>query len=106
MLLTSALVGDKWLASCPVRITPGERDSGMHCIRGCVDPRINLYNAEEIKSFHPLGLELQPLCHPDRSQSLSRLLFLKRTLNNKEVYRELKAMVLEGIQFISVAEET
>jgi hypothetical protein len=66
--LTSALAGGEWSASRPGRFTPG-----THWIGGWVDPRTGLDVVEKRKFLTLLGLELQSLGRPARSQSLYRL---------------------------------
>jgi hypothetical protein len=73
VFLTSALVGGEWSASRPSRFTPGERAPGTHWIGGLVDPRACLDDVEKRKFLTLLGLELQPLGRPTRSQSLYQL---------------------------------
>jgi hypothetical protein len=72
-ILTSALVGGDWSASLPSRCTLGERARGTHWIGGWMGPRASLEDMEERKFLTLPGLELRPLAHPARSQSLSRL---------------------------------
>jgi hypothetical protein len=72
-LLTSALAGGKWSVSRSFRFTPGERASGIHWIGGWVDPRAGLDDVQKRKFLTLPELELRPLCHPARSQSLYRL---------------------------------
>jgi len=45
--LTSALGGGEWTASRSGRLIPMEGDPGAHWIRGCVEARAGLYNAEK-----------------------------------------------------------
>jgi hypothetical protein len=71
IFLTSALVGGEWSASRLGRFTPRERAPGTHWIRGWVDPRPGLDDADKRKFLTLLGLELRPLGRPARSQSLS-----------------------------------
>jgi hypothetical protein len=73
VFLTSALVGGEWSASCPGRFTSGERVSDKLCIGGWVGPRAGLDDMEKGKYLPLPGLELRPLGHPARSQSLYRL---------------------------------
>jgi hypothetical protein len=49
-ILTSALDGDKWPASCPGRFISSERLLGTHWIGGCVDTRAGL-NAVAKRTF-------------------------------------------------------
>jgi hypothetical protein len=71
--LTWALDGDEWSASRTGRFTPGERAPGTHWIGGWVGHRACLDDVEERKFLTLPGLELRPLGHPARSQSLYRL---------------------------------
>jgi hypothetical protein len=73
IFLTSALVGGKWSASQRGRFTTGERAPDTHCLGGWVDPRAGLDDVEKINFLTLAGLELRPLSHPTRSQSLYRL---------------------------------
>jgi hypothetical protein len=70
VFLTSALAGIEWSASRLGRFTPPPR---THWIGGWVDPRAGLDNVEKRKFLTLLGLKLQPLGRPARSQSLYRL---------------------------------
>jgi hypothetical protein len=70
---TSAQVGGEWSASRPGRFTPGERAPGTHWIGGWVNPIAGLDDVEKRKFLTLPGLELRPLGHPARSQSLYRL---------------------------------
>jgi hypothetical protein len=73
IFLTSALAGGELSASRPGRFTPEERAPGTHWIGGWVDPVAGLDDVKK-KNFLSLpGLELRPLGHPARSQSLYRL---------------------------------
>jgi hypothetical protein len=65
--LTSALAGGEW-SSHPSRFNPG-----THWIGGWVHPRASLDDMEKRKFLTLLVLELRPLGHPARSQSLYRL---------------------------------
>jgi hypothetical protein len=71
--LTSALVGGERSASLPCLVTPEERAPGTQWIGGCVDLRAGLDNVKKTKFLILPGLELRPLNHPARSQSLYRL---------------------------------
>jgi hypothetical protein len=73
IVLTSALVGGEWSASCPCRFTPGGRAPSTHWIGGWVDPRASLDDVEKVKFLTLSGLELLPLRRPARNQSLYRL---------------------------------
>jgi hypothetical protein len=77
------LVGGEWSASRPGRFTPGERAPSTHWIGGLVDPRAGLNEMEKRKFLTTPGLELRPLGHPARSQSLYRL---RRTALSQDVY--------------------
>jgi hypothetical protein len=54
-------------------LPPGQRARGTHWIGGLVGPRIGLDDVEKRKFLTLPGLELRPLRHPARSQSLYRL---------------------------------
>jgi hypothetical protein len=73
IFLTSALVGVEWSASRPCRFTPGESAPGTHWMGGWKGPRIGLNDVKKRKLLTLLGLKLQPLGRPARSQSLYRL---------------------------------
>jgi hypothetical protein len=49
IFLTSALVGCKWSASHPYRITLGEKVPGTHWMGSWVSPTAGLDNLEKIK---------------------------------------------------------
>jgi hypothetical protein len=49
VFLTSALVGNKWSASCPGNFIPGERAPETHWIRSWVGPRTGLDDKEKRK---------------------------------------------------------
>jgi hypothetical protein len=55
--------------------TPAALPSGTHRIGGCVGLRTGLDEVGRRKTLALPGLELRPLCHPDRRQSLYRLLY-------------------------------
>jgi hypothetical protein len=63
------LVGGEWSASPPGRCSPGERAPGTYWVRGWEGPRTDL-DVENRKFLTLPGLELRPLGHPARSQSL------------------------------------
>jgi hypothetical protein len=67
IFLTSALVGGEWSVSRPRRFTPRERAPGTHWLGGWMDPRASLDDVERRKFLTLPGLELRPLCRPDRS---------------------------------------
>jgi hypothetical protein len=73
VFLFLALVGGEWSASRPGRFTPGERACGTHWVGGWVGPRASLDNVERRKFLTLPGLELRPVHHLARSQSLYRL---------------------------------
>jgi hypothetical protein len=54
-------------------LTPGGRAPGTHWVRDWVGPRACLDDVEKRKFLNSPGLELRPLGHPARSQSLYRL---------------------------------
>jgi hypothetical protein len=58
--LTSAIVGADWSASCPCRLTPGERTPGTHLIEGWVGPRADLDDVEKRKFLTLPGLNSEP----------------------------------------------
>jgi hypothetical protein len=64
LFLTSAPIGGEWSASRPYRFTSGERAPATHWIGAGLD------NVEKRKFLALSGLELRPLDHPARSQSL------------------------------------
>jgi hypothetical protein len=74
VLLTFALVGGKWSASCACRFNPGERSPSTHLLGGWVGPRAGLGGMKKRKFLTLPGFELRSLVHPVRSQSLYRLL--------------------------------
>jgi hypothetical protein len=63
----------RWSASRPGRFISGERAPDTHWRGGWVDPRAGLDDVEQRKFFTLTGVELRPLGHPARSQSLYRL---------------------------------
>jgi hypothetical protein len=73
IFLTLTLVIGEWSASSSDRFTPEERISCTNWIGGGVDPRAGLDDVEKRKFFTLLGLDMQPLGRPARSQSLYRL---------------------------------
>jgi hypothetical protein len=73
IFLTLELAGGEWSASRPSRITPKERAPGTHWIGSWEDPRTGLDDVEKKKFLALPGLDLRPLGHPARSQSLYRL---------------------------------
>jgi hypothetical protein len=68
MFLISALAGGEWSASRPGRFT-----LGTHWIGDWVSPRASPDDMEKRKFLILPGLELRPLGHPARSQSLLEL---------------------------------
>jgi hypothetical protein len=60
IFLTSALVGGEWSASCPCRLTSGERARSTHWIEGWMGPRAGLDEVEKRKFLTLPGLELRP----------------------------------------------
>jgi hypothetical protein len=71
--LTSALVSGERSATCPGRFNPEGRTVGTHWTAGWVGHRTGP-NDVDMRKILPLpGLELRPLGHPARSQSLYRL---------------------------------
>jgi hypothetical protein len=73
IFLTSASVGDEWSASRPGRFIRGERAAGTHWIGGWVGPSVGLDDLEKRQFLTLPGLELRPLGHLARRQSLCRL---------------------------------
>jgi hypothetical protein len=69
--MTSALLGGEWSASRPGLFIPGERGPGTHCMGGWMDSRAVLDDMEKRTFLTQLGLKLQPLHRPSRSQSFS-----------------------------------
>jgi hypothetical protein len=65
IFLTSALVGDEWLASRLDHFTPDTHSKG-----GLMGPISGLDDGEKRKFLTLLGLELRLTRHPARSQSL------------------------------------
>jgi hypothetical protein len=74
VLLTSAVVGGEWSASCHRCFIPGEGASLTHWIGGWVDPRASLDDVEKWKFLTLQRLELWPVSLPVHSQSLWRAL--------------------------------
>jgi hypothetical protein len=73
VFMTSPLVGGEWSASRPGLFTPGEGAPGTHWIGGWMGSRAGLNDVEKRKFLTLPRLQLQPLRHPARSQSLYRL---------------------------------
>jgi hypothetical protein len=71
--LTSALAGGEWSALRPCRFTPGERVPGTTWIGDWVGPTAGLDDMEKLKFLALPGLELRPLGHRARIQSLYQL---------------------------------
>jgi hypothetical protein len=67
---TSALVSGEWSVSRRDRFTTGERAPGARWMGSWMGPRTSLDNVERRKTLPLSGLELRPLGHPARSQSL------------------------------------
>jgi hypothetical protein len=65
---TYSCLGTSW--RWVVSFTPWERAPGTHWIGGWVGPRTGVDEMERRKILPLLGLALQPLGHPARSQSL------------------------------------
>jgi hypothetical protein len=59
VLLTSALVGDEWLASRPCSFISRERASSTLRIGGWVRPRASLDDMDELKFLTLPGLDLR-----------------------------------------------
>jgi hypothetical protein len=70
VFLTLALVGSEWSVSCPGRFILGEGPPGTQWVGGWGSLRGGLEDMEKRESLTPPGLELWPVCHPARSQSL------------------------------------
>jgi hypothetical protein len=73
--MTSVLDGGEWSALRPCRFTPKESAPDTNWIEGWVNPRAGLDDVEKRKFLTLPGLELRPLGHPVRSQSLYRLCY-------------------------------
>jgi hypothetical protein len=58
------LVGGKWSASRPFRLTPGERAPDTHWIGDWVGPSVGLDNKKTWKFLTLPGLELRPFGRP------------------------------------------
>jgi hypothetical protein len=71
VFLTSALIWCKWSPSRG--FTSRERSSGNYWTGDWVGPRAGLDDVKKIKMSSLSGLELRPLGHPARSQSLYHL---------------------------------
>jgi hypothetical protein len=80
IFLTSALAGGEWSASRPCLFTPGERAPGTHWIGGWVGPRAGMDDVENRKFLTLPGLELRPLGHPARSQSVDGVNSMKSVI--------------------------
>jgi hypothetical protein len=65
----------RWVVSFRPRplYTPRKEPPGTHWIGGWVNPRAGLDDVEKKQFLTLPGLELRPLGHPARSQSLYRL---------------------------------
>jgi hypothetical protein len=75
VFLTSALVGDEWLASRLSRFNPLDKAPGTHWIGGWVGRTTGLDDVERRKMLPLLGLELRPLGRPAGNQLLYRLCY-------------------------------
>jgi hypothetical protein len=73
MFLISVLAEGEWSASRSCLFTSGRKSPLTHWIGSCVSPRARLDDAEKRKFLTLTGLELRPLGHSTRSQSLYRL---------------------------------
>jgi hypothetical protein len=73
--VTSELVGGEWPTSRTGLFTPGERFSGICWLGGLVGPRAGLDYMEKEQFLTIPGLELGPIRHQARSQSLYRLYY-------------------------------
>jgi hypothetical protein len=80
IFLNSALVETECSATRPGRFTPGERAPSTHWMGGWLGLRTGLDDVEKRKFLTLLGLELQHLGRPARSQSLHRLRYWKQLL--------------------------
>jgi hypothetical protein len=80
VVLTLALVGCEWLASCPSIFTPG-KEPQYPLDRRLSGPQTSLDAVEKKKLLTLPGLELQPLSRPARNQSLYRLRYLGSLYN-------------------------
>jgi hypothetical protein len=69
---TSALLGVEWSALRPGCFTTGENAPATHWIGSRLGHRDGLNDVEKSEFLTLPGLELQPLCHPARRQSLYR----------------------------------
>jgi hypothetical protein len=99
---TSALVRGEWSASRPCRFTTGERAPGTHWI-GELGGSQSLSGRVEKRKFLTLpGLELRPLAHPARSQSLYRL--RSNTWNkHRNTQRDyIKAFILGSLFILNI----
>jgi hypothetical protein len=67
---TSALAEGKWSASHPGRFTPGERAPGTNWMGDWVSPKTGLDDVGKRKILPLPGLELRPLGHQARNQSI------------------------------------
>jgi hypothetical protein len=81
IFLTSALAGGERSTSRPGRFTPEERAPGTDCIRGWVDSRAGLDDAEKRKILDPTGTRT-PTPRSSNPTTLSRLLILISKLRN------------------------
>jgi hypothetical protein len=73
VFFTSPLTGGEWSASLPGCFTLRQTAPGTHGIGGWVSPRAGLDDLKKRKFFTLPGLEVKPLGHLPRSQSVYRL---------------------------------
>jgi hypothetical protein len=89
VISTLALLGGKWSASGPGRFTAGERTPSTHWIGGWVGQRNGLDDVKKRKILPPPGLEIRPLGHPARSQSLYRVRYPDYKINRMPVFNKI-----------------
>jgi hypothetical protein len=70
IFFTSALVGGEWQLHAPAALHPEKEPRVPIVIGGWVGPRAGLDDVEKRKFLNVLGVDLRPLGHPARSQSL------------------------------------
>jgi hypothetical protein len=90
--MTSELAGGEWSVSRHGRFTPRERVPGTNWIEGWVKPRAGLDDLERVKFLTLSGLELRPLHHAARSQSLYRLRCKEEDENCPVLFRRIARM--------------